>query len=415
MFHNSVKRGISFLFYAKFLVLFLVPRSGKETVTILEERKLSMVFVRRRVWIWCGWRHLPCVSKTDPSKAGGRRTFALPDSGHRYFSDHSHSHWANSMSWHVRRGCDNLVMEWSPGVCRGHAGLHWREDRGEGGGQGPPGQGGQHRGPRRVELHRAAQAGAGQPRPQARDPRGALHQPRPQPGEEGGWWLPGPDLTMLTFQETVSLEEGSSAKFSCSASGFPLPSVHWVRGDTGVQVARGPGLSLARVTADMSGTYSCVAANSEGEASQTLSLNVLCEWKLQYRAKSRELRMHQHISNTESNFQCIYQQPPTSYLWNDIPYLSVLLKVIKLCSDKPRTKFSRKTSTRDAYTSSTLLSCTVQANPRASVSQQKYKYLREDCKMFTMLRCLCTKTQSSSPAASWGQARPLSLTSTPWP
>ena len=62
MFHNSVKRGISFLFYAKFLVLFLVPRSGKETVTILDERKLSMVFVRRRVWGWCGWRHLPCVS-----------------------------------------------------------------------------------------------------------------------------------------------------------------------------------------------------------------------------------------------------------------------------------------------------------------------------------------------------------------
>lgn len=126
--------------------------------------------------------------------------------------------------------------------------------------------------------------------------------------------LPAPDLLILALQEIVSLEEGSSAKFSCSATGFPAPSVHWVRGDTGVQVARGPGLSLARVTADMSGTYSCVAANSEGEASQTLSLNVLCECKLQYRAKSRELRMHQHISNTESNFQCIYQQPPTSYL-----------------------------------------------------------------------------------------------------
>ena len=80
-------------------------------------------------------------------------------------------------------------------------------------------------------------------------------------------------------QETVSLEEGSSAKFSCSASGFPAPAVHWVRGPgvTGIQVARGPALSLARVTADMSGTYSCVAANSEGEASQALSLNVLCE------------------------------------------------------------------------------------------------------------------------------------------
>ena len=69
-----------------------------------------------------------------------------------------------------------------------------------------------------------------------------------------------------------------------------------------------------------------------------------------------------------------------------LSYLSVLLKVIKLCSDKPRVKFSRKTSTRDAYTSSTLLSCQVQANPRASVSSTKYKYQRADCKIFTMIR-----------------------------
>mgnify|MGYP007048723611 CR=1 FL=1 len=37
-----------------------------------------------------------------------------------------------------------------------------------------------------MELHRAAQAGAGQPGPQARDPRGAIHQPRPQRGEHRG-------------------------------------------------------------------------------------------------------------------------------------------------------------------------------------------------------------------------------------
>lgn len=126
--------------------------------------------------------------------------------------------------------------------------------------------------------------------------------------------LVAPSISLDHSAETVSLEEGSSAKFSCSASGFPAPSVHWVRGLTGEQVARGPGLSLARVTAAMSGTYSCVATNSEGETSQELSLNVLY---------------------------------------------------------KPRTKFSRKTSTRDSYTSSTLLSCQVQANPRASVSVYK--------------------------------------------
>ena len=79
----------------------------------------------------------------------------------------------------------------------------------------------------------------------------------------------------MSDQEAVSLKEGSSATFSCSASGFPPPSVHWVRG--GAQVSRGPGLALARVSPDMSGLYSCVASNSEGETSQALTLNVLCE------------------------------------------------------------------------------------------------------------------------------------------
>ena len=42
-------------------------------------------------------------------------------------------------------------------------------------------------------------------------------------------------------------------------------------------VSRSPRLHLAEVRPDMAGAYSCVAANSEGEARQSLQLTVLCE------------------------------------------------------------------------------------------------------------------------------------------
>ena len=40
----------------------------------------------------------------------------------------------------------------------------------------------------------------------------------------------------------------------------------------------------------------------------------------------------------------------------------------KLCLDKPRTKLSRKTTSRDSYTTNIMLSCEVEANPTATVS-----------------------------------------------
>ena len=54
-------------------------------------------------------------------------------------------------------------------------------------------------------------------------------------------------------------------------------AVHWVRGEDSVPVSRSPRLHLTEVRPDMAGSYSCVAANSEGEARQSLQLTVLCE------------------------------------------------------------------------------------------------------------------------------------------
>ena len=83
----------------------------------------------------------------------------------------------------------------------------------------------------------------------------------------------------LEQEELVNVEEGSTAKFQCSAQGFPTPSVKWqLESSPGHTVSSGPELTLTSVTPDMSASYRCVATNSEGSSHQTLTINVLCEY-----------------------------------------------------------------------------------------------------------------------------------------
>jgi len=127
--------------------------------------------------------------------------------------------------------------------------------------------------------------------------------------------LVAPSVTLLHDKETMNVEEGSSVKFECSAEGFPSPTVYWVLESSPRQIlSHQPTLSLSDVTHSMSGRYRCVASNSEGESYQTLSINVLY---------------------------------------------------------KPRTKLSRKTTSRDSYTTNIMLSCQVEANPTATVTVYK--------------------------------------------
>merc|ERR1719150_953861 len=124
-----------------------------------------------------------------------------------------------------------------------------------------------------------------------------------------------PTAALHGHQEQVEVEEATTVKFDCSATGFPPPSVHWVRQSQPRRVlSKTSSLTLTEVTPDQAGGYLCVAENSEGASNKLLKINVLY---------------------------------------------------------KPRTKLSRKTTSRDSYTSSTLLSCLVESNPKATVKIYK--------------------------------------------
>ena len=138
-----------------------------------------------------------------------------------------------------------------------------------------------------------------------------------------------PQASLHGHQDEVEVEEGTTVKFDCSATGFPPPSVHWVRqSQPGRVLSKMSSLSLTEVTPDQAGGYLCVAENSEGTSNKLLKINVLCKFN----------------------------------------YFNLFHGVLReVYIDKPRTKLTRKTSSRDSYTSSTLLSCLVESNPKATV------------------------------------------------
>ena len=83
---------------------------------------------------------------------------------------------------------------------------------------------------------------------------------------------------IFSLQDTVNIEEGSTAKFQCTADGFPAPRVKWtLESSPGHTVSSQPTLTLNNVTPDMAASYRCVASNSEGSSHQTLTINVLCK------------------------------------------------------------------------------------------------------------------------------------------
>ena len=138
-----------------------------------------------------------------------------------------------------------------------------------------------------------------------------------------------PTAALHGHQEQVEVEEATTANFDCSATGFPPPTVHWsLESEPRRVVSKTSTLSLTDITPDQAGGYLCVAENSEGASNKLLKINVLCKFN----------------------------------------YFNLFHGVLReVYIDKPRTKLTRKTSSRDSYTSSTLLSCLVQSNPKATV------------------------------------------------
>ncbi|XP_071198461.1 netrin receptor DCC-like [Salvelinus alpinus] len=97
----------------------------------------------------------------------------------------------------------------------------------------------------------------------------------PEPGTTRG-------LLFLQQPQRVTSLLGRDAVLECSASGFPTPAFHWMRGTEIIQsrskkysLLGGSNLLISSVTDDDSGSYSCVAFNKNQNITASCELSVL--------------------------------------------------------------------------------------------------------------------------------------------
>ncbi|XP_064873194.1 netrin receptor DCC-like [Oncorhynchus nerka] len=89
-------------------------------------------------------------------------------------------------------------------------------------------------------------------------------------------------LLFLQKPQRVTSLLGRDAVLECSASGFPTPAFHWMRGAERIQsrskkysLLGGSNLLISSVTDDDSGSYSCVAFNKNQNITASCELSVL--------------------------------------------------------------------------------------------------------------------------------------------
>ncbi|XP_058880325.1 netrin receptor DCC-like isoform X2 [Acipenser ruthenus] len=98
--------------------------------------------------------------------------------------------------------------------------------------------------------------------------------------------LPEPGIhrqvSFLQQPLNVVASEGKYAILECSASGFPIPSFLWMRGNELIQTRSkkysllgGSNLLISSVTDDDSGTYTCIASNKNENISASSDLSVM--------------------------------------------------------------------------------------------------------------------------------------------
>ena len=117
-------------------------------------------------------------------------------------------------------------------------------------------------------------------------PRG-LPGPQGQTGDTGLAGIPGAKgepgesisvPTVAVSPTKLTVNEGGTASFQCSASGNPEPTVVWSKLDKQSDIKQssdsGGKLTLQSVTESTSGTYKCLASNILGRAEALVQLEV---------------------------------------------------------------------------------------------------------------------------------------------
>lgn len=96
-----------------------------------------------------------------------------------------------------------------------------------------------------------------------------------------------------TSNKVVEMVEGRSGEVNMTAKSYPeVYTYRWSKSGTFIPrrtdhyeqtasvVADGPVLYFNHVSRHDSGAYTCVAQNAEGSATATLTLNILCKFKV---------------------------------------------------------------------------------------------------------------------------------------
>ena len=108
-----------------------------------------------------------------------------------------------------------------------------------------------------------------------------------QKGDRGATGMPGTkgehgqsisSPAVVVSPATLTVNEGVSASFQCSASGNPEPAIVWSKVDNQSEITQSAGsggkLQLKHVTGNDSGLYQCSATNILGKSREVVRLTV---------------------------------------------------------------------------------------------------------------------------------------------
>ena len=84
------------------------------------------------------------------------------------------------------------------------------------------------------------------------------------------------------YQCPTPINESNNATFYCNATGNPLPSIVWVRENSGEVVSHDSTLVLWTINRNESGRYQCIASNTIGNDTKNCVVRVDCKLTLCY-------------------------------------------------------------------------------------------------------------------------------------
>ncbi|KAI4577648.1 hypothetical protein MJT46_003483 [Ovis ammon polii x Ovis aries] len=120
--------------------------------------------------------------------------------------------------------------------------------------------------------------------------------------------------------ESVSQVAGSRLVLNCDVTGVPAPSVTWLKDRIPVEssmargmVSRGGRLQLSNLQPDQAGTYTCVAENTQAEASKNFVVAVLVAPRIQNSGTTQE---HSVLEGQDVQLDCEADgEPPPYVVW----------------------------------------------------------------------------------------------------